>query len=86
MSDLKEAKRALEGMSGGSRTIPVLAAVSGGLDSMCLLHLLTTWGRERNLAVIAAHFNHGLRGAFADRDALVHLSTCLLVNSFTRLL
>ena len=68
MSDLKEAKRALEGMSGGSRTIPVLAAVSGGLDSMCLLHLLTTWGRERNLAVIAAHFNHGLRGAFADRD------------------
>lgn len=67
MSDLPAARRALEGMGGGIRPTPVLAAVSGGLDSMCLLHLLSTWGRERNLAVTAAHFNHQLRGT-ADRD------------------
>ena len=45
-----------------------LCAVSGGLDSMCLLHLLTVWGRERNIPVTAAHFNHQLRGAESDRD------------------
>ena len=66
-SDLTAAKQALEGMGGGVRPTPVLAAVSGGLDSMCLLHLLSTWGRERNLAVTAAHFNHQLRET-ADRD------------------
>jgi len=66
MSDLREAKRFLEEMSGAHPT-PVLAAVSGGLDSMCLLHLLATWGRQRNLMVTAAHFNHQLRAA-ADRD------------------
>ena len=43
-------------------------AVSGGLDSMCLLDLLDRWCREREGAVIAAHFNHQLRGAESDRD------------------
>ena len=66
-SELTAAKRFLEGLSGGENPTPVLAAVSGGLDSMCLLHLLSTWGRQRNLAVTAAHFNHQLRET-ADRD------------------
>lgn len=43
----------------------VLCAVSGGLDSMCLLDYMT---RQRGFSVAAAHFNHGLRGAEADRD------------------
>lgn len=42
----------------------VLAAVSGGIDSMCLLHFLYTQG----IRVAAAHFNHRLRGAEADGD------------------
>lgn len=43
----------------------VVCAVSGGLDSMCLLDLLARrCGEER---VIAAHFNHQLRPT-ADRD------------------
>ena len=44
----------------------VLCAVSGGLDSMCLLHFLHTRGED--FTVLAAHFNHRLRGAAADRD------------------
>ena len=43
----------------------VLCAVSGGLDSMCLLDYMT---RQRGFSVAAAHFNHGLRGSEADRD------------------
>lgn len=46
----------------------VLCAVSGGLDSMCLLFMLDAWCRERGGQVIAAHFNHRLRGDAADRD------------------
>ena len=44
----------------------VLCAVSGGADSMCLLHLL--WKRG-DLSVTAAHFEHGLRGEESLRDA-----------------
>ncbi len=46
----------------GSR---VLCAVSGGADSMCLLHLLS---RREDLVLTAAHFNHQLRGEGSDGD------------------
>ena len=46
----------------------VLCAVSGGLDSMCLLHMLAGWCGEAGAYLAAAHFNHGLRGEAADRD------------------
>ncbi len=42
----------------------VLVAVSGGMDSMCLLHYLHASG----VSVAAAHFNHRLRGTAADED------------------
>lgn len=48
-----------------SRGETVVCAVSGGLDSMCLLDLLVRRCGEAH--VIAAHFNHQLRPA-ADRD------------------
>ena len=51
-----------------ARGRPALCAVSGGLDSMCLLDLLDRWCRERQAKVVAAHFNHRLRGAESDRD------------------
>lgn len=40
----------------------VLCAVSGGLDSMCLLYFLDTWGPSAGFTAAAAHFNHQLRG------------------------
>ena len=43
----------------------VLCALSGGADSMCLLHKLFASGVE----VCAAHYEHGLRGEEALRDA-----------------
>ena len=61
--DLPEAKRFLSGVPQ-----PVLAAVSGGRDSMCLLHFLHAWGKANHVEVVAAHFNHHLRGETADRD------------------
>ena len=42
----------------------VLAAVSGGADSLSLLH----WLHTRGVRVAAAHLHHGLRGAAADAD------------------
>lgn len=44
------------------RDEPVLVAVSGGLDSMCLLHFMHVNG----YCVTAAHFDHGLRDSSAD--------------------
>lgn len=46
----------------------VLCAVSGGADSMCLLHFLHTNAQRLGITVAAAHFNHRLRGAQADSD------------------
>ncbi|MBQ1675269.1 MAG: tRNA lysidine(34) synthetase TilS [Oscillospiraceae bacterium] len=45
----------------------VLCAVSGGRDSMCLLHYLYTLSLRRDFRVAAAHLNHGMRPT-AQRD------------------
>ena len=50
----------------GSR---VIAAVSGGADSVCMLHLLTSLRGKLKCELRAVHVHHGLRGAEADRDA-----------------
>ncbi|MFD2706353.1 tRNA lysidine(34) synthetase TilS [Salibacterium lacus] len=53
-------------LSSGSK---VLTAVSGGPDSMALLHFLKEMEPVWNLTVMAAHVHHGLREEMADRDA-----------------
>lgn len=45
----------------------VLCALSGGRDSMALLHILSVLAGEAGFQVAAAHFHHGLRDA-ADGD------------------
>ncbi|MFY9942602.1 MAG: tRNA lysidine(34) synthetase TilS [Desulfobacterales bacterium] len=47
----------------------VLVAVSGGADSICLLHVLLALAPEYGLRLGVAHLHHGLRGEAADRDA-----------------
>ena len=46
----------------------VLAAVSGGADSVCMLHILIELSKNTGFSVYAAHFNHLLRGEESDRD------------------
>lgn len=46
----------------------VVAGVSGGADSMALLHMLCQRREKLGLKLYAAHVNHELRGAEADRD------------------
>ena len=54
----------------------VLAAVSGGADSMCLLHLLCSLAPECGFSVACAHYNHRLRGADSDGDEAFVQSYC----------
>ncbi len=54
----------------------VIAAVSGGADSMALLWCLHSFRDELGISVSAAHFNHGLRGAEADADEAFVRSFC----------
>ncbi len=52
-----------------SRHEPLLVAVSGGADSVCLLHILSRLRGELGVTLHVAHLNHQLRGAEADADA-----------------
>ncbi len=54
----------------------ILVAVSGGPDSMALLHLLSEIRSEWNLKLAAAHVNHGLRGKESDGDAKAAADFC----------
>ena len=46
----------------------VVVALSGGADSMCLLHILLSLKDEIGFTLSAAHVNHGIRGSEAERD------------------
>ena len=46
----------------------VLCALSGGIDSICLLDVLCTLKETYSLEIFAAHLNHSLRGEDSDRD------------------
>jgi tRNA(Ile)-lysidine synthase len=47
----------------------LLVAVSGGQDSVCLLHILVKLREELDIRLHVAHLNHQLRGAEAEADA-----------------
>ena len=54
----------------------VIAAVSGGADSVALLFALYLLKDSMGITLEAAHFNHGLRDAESDRDAAFVRSLC----------
>jgi len=47
----------------------LLVAVSGGPDSVCLLHILVKLREELGISLHIAHLNHQLRGAESEADA-----------------
>jgi tRNA(Ile)-lysidine synthase len=51
-----------------SRGQKILVAVSGGADSMVLLHVLNSLAGKNRWKISVAHFNHQLRGRASDAD------------------
>jgi tRNA(Ile)-lysidine synthase len=49
----------------------VIVAVSGGPDSMALLHLLSSLPEDHGLSLVAAHFDHGVRPGSAEEAETV---------------
>lgn len=54
----------------------VVAGVSGGADSMCLLQVLCALREEFTLRLAAVHVHHGIRGEAADGDEAFVRAEC----------
>ncbi len=46
----------------------IIVGISGGPDSVCLLHVLNSLEDELNIKIFAMHINHKLRGTEAEND------------------
>jgi tRNA(Ile)-lysidine synthase len=66
---LRRVRAALQDADAGGRGVVV--AVSGGLDSTVLAHVLVVLREELGLELAIAHINHGLRGQDSDDDQWV---------------
>ena len=47
----------------------VVMGVSGGADSVCLLHMMLKHKETLDIKLLVVHVHHGIRGESADRDA-----------------
>ncbi len=65
---LQKAKETIKKFHMLKKSDSVVVGVSGGADSVALLHVLFTLQKEYDLTLQAVHVHHGLRGAEADRD------------------
>ena len=66
-SFLKNIGKVLEGLiASGDK---VLVGVSGGADSIALLHVLHLFSRTQNYGLIVVHIDHMARGKDSDADA-----------------
>ena len=65
----EKAKRAIDEYAMLEKGSKVIVGLSGGADSVCLLHFLNSIKNEYDLTIVSAHINHGIRGDEADNDA-----------------
>ncbi len=63
----------------------ILVALSGGPDSVAMLHIINQFKRKFNLKISAAHLNHSLRGKDSDEDEkfVKRLCKSLQIELFT---
>ncbi|TAH71555.1 MAG: tRNA lysidine(34) synthetase TilS [Anaerolineaceae bacterium] len=54
----------------------VLLGVSGGADSVCLLHILSTLYQDNDVEFFVVHVHHGIRDEEADRDEAFVKALC----------
>ncbi|MCL0105230.1 tRNA lysidine(34) synthetase TilS [Dehalococcoidia bacterium] len=55
-------------LSSGLENSTLIAATSGGADSIAMLHILSQISDEMGLELIGAHLNHKIRGSESDLD------------------
>ncbi len=67
---LAKVRKTIEDYGLLARKDRVVAALSGGADSVALLKILIDLAGTYDLFLVAAHLNHGLRGDEADREEL----------------
>lgn len=60
----------------------IVVGVSGGPDSMCLLYLLNTLKKTKNIKIIVAHINHNLRKESKEEAEFVKKITKKYQNTF----
>lgn len=54
----------------------IVLGLSGGPDSVCLLHILNRLKEKLDIEIYAAHLNHQIRGIEAQKDALYIADLC----------
>ena len=54
----------------------IILGISGGPDSVCLLHILNRLKDVLDIKIYAAHLNHQIRGLEAQKDALYVAKLC----------
>src|SRR5476649_1148740 len=69
MTLIQQVARSLRALGIPSMERRIVVAVSGGADSMALLHALHALAPKLELQLRVAHLHHGLRGPDADADA-----------------
>ena len=65
----KKARNTIEKFHMFPQRAKMIVGLSGGADSVALLHVLCSLKEEFQWEITAVHIHHGLRGADADKDA-----------------
>ena len=65
----KKARNTIEKFHMFPRQAHIVVGLSGGADSVALLHVLSSLKEEFQWEITAVHIHHGLRGEDADKDA-----------------
>ena len=83
---LEKVKKAITEYNMLENESTVIVGLSGGADSVCLLHVLNLLKDDYKLRLIAAHVNHGIRGEEAENDANFSMNYAESLNVYFSLL